>query len=499
MSTFADYVKSNPAPATAPEGFLQKAGNFVINAGKDAVNTLITTPAIRLAQAGSQLIRPFLSPQNQANLDIVNSQPMTTPGGITVDPQKTGVAGAEQIGGQALKSASYLVPGGAAEGIASGGIKQGILQGTKIGAISGAAGQAGQSMTQGGSASDVASAAVSGATTGAIAGGITGGATGLAGNIWNKAYNPSSYDTTLANATVANNQAGEGAVQGANEASQMIYGAKGNAGSQFAQAPKIIEQTDPTLGFDLKASTAEKLNALKDTKAFSLPDYLRPSSDNFGNGSIDISKLGGEDASGIKLTPIQTQNLITQLHDLEFNSKGDVVVNQKTQNLINEVKSQAQATFGHVTDSQGNSVWDKAYQGYGQTMDAVKAMDNIVNINKTSGGMSDPMDIDKAIKNVLSLQDTPQGRASLGQAVQEFKSRTGYDLSNPVESISKLIDSNKELQDAIKGGFMKQVQRAVTSPSAVGRRLLYAATSLVGIASIGTVFRKQIGSFISGQ
>lgn len=300
-------------------------------------------------------------------------------------------------------------------------------------------------------------------------------------------------------ATQANNQAGATAVQGANDASKMVYSAKADAATNFSAAPKTIMATDPNLNFDLKSNTLEKLDALKDTKTFSLPDYLRPNSENFGNGSIDISKVGTGESSGIKLNPIQTQDLITRLNDLAFKSNGDLAVNQQTADVINDVKNQAQNTFGHITDEKGNSVWGQAYQNYGQVMDAVKSASKLVNINKTPGEMSDPTEIDRTIKNILSLQDTPQGRANINQFIQEFKNRTGYDLSDPIQAQTKLIDSNVELQKAIKGGYMKQLGDAMKNPSTVGRRLIYLTGSLIGIATVGTAFRKQIGSYFTGQ
>ncbi len=485
----APQISATPNAPQAPQQSLgDKIWGAISSIPKDAFNTLIGTPATRLGQVAGNVIAPALGIP-QSGIDQANAQSQNLPLGFgTVAPQKAfGQGGGEQIAGQALKSASYL------------DTTLAIAGNTTVG---GTLGGAGNAMSQGGSTGDVVGGAVSGLGTGALVGGVLGGATGLAGNIANKLGGASSYDTNLANAEAANTQAGQTAVQGANEASGMIYGAKADAGSAFSEAPKIIEQTDPSLSLDLSNSTAEKLNALKDTKAFSLPDYLRTNSENYGNGNIDITKLGEQDTSGIRLSPTQTQDLITRLNDLQFNSKGDVVVNQQTQALINDLKGQAQDTFGHVTDPQGNSVWNNAYQKYATTMDAVHAAGDIININRTSGGMSNPAELDASIKKVMSLGDTPQGRASIGQFIQEFKNRTGYDLSDPIQAQTKLIDSNKELQDAIKGGFGHQLKQAITNPSVLGRRLVYLTSALIGIAAIGTAFRKQLGQIynnVTGQ
>jgi hypothetical protein len=311
----------------------------------------------------------------------------------------------------------------------------------------------------------------------------------------------SSYDTNLANATAANNQAGVNAVNAAKEASGTMIDTKSDLGTQFSQAPKAIMATDPTASIDLSPSTLDKLNALKDTKTFALPDYLRPTSENFGNGSIDISKIGTGDSSGIKLNPAQAQDLITQLDALTYKAKasGDLAINQQTIGLVNDLKTQAQSAFGHVTDAQGNSVWNSAYQNYRQGMNAVNAMGDLVNIPHSPGEMTSPLDTNKTIGTILKLQETPQGRAILQQSIQQFKNISGYDLTDPIGTIGKLSESNDAYAQALKGNYGHQFIQGLKNPTLASRRVVFAVTSILGLTALGTAFRKQIGGLLTGQ
>ncbi len=495
MSSFSSYVKNAPAPAQPQPGLLSRAGSFIANTAKDAVNTLITTPAIRTGQAIGQLARPFLSKEQNANMDVALQKPVDVPVlGTTVEPQKGGLAGAEQIGGNALKSASYLYGGQGLGNIAENGIVGGVIQGAKTGTIAGGLGNAGQAMTQGQDTGNVLGAGAQGAVTGAVAGGVVGGIGGGVSNVWERAYTPkaSSYDTNLTNATIANNQAGTEAINAIHEASDTLGDVNRGLGNQFAQAPAIITKTDPNAGTLLNPKIVDKLNALKDTKAFSIPEYIRepglPSEiGNIGNGNI-------------KLNPSQTQDLITQLNDLKFNSKGDVVVNQQTSSLIDDIKNAAQSGMGHVTDAQGNSIWNSAYQDYHQGKDAMDAMSKIIPVKKFPGEILDPTEVNNSVNKMLKMMETPQGTSALIRGNNEFKNVTGYDLlGDPMGTISKLAESDKAFAEALKGGYGHQFVQGLKNPNAASRRVLYAVSSIVGITALATTFRRQLGSFLSGQ
>lgn len=478
-----------PTPLPKKSGLFSKLVTGAENIGKDAFNTLIGNPATRFGQVVGNAIAPALGVP-KANIDYANSQSQELPFGMgTVPAQKGGLAGAEQIGGQTLKAGAYLAPEFmGAEGIASKGIINGAVQGVKIGATSGALGGAGNAMSQGADASDVVNAGMSGAGTGALTGGVIGGATGLVGNVWEKAYGSGgSYQSNLNNAIKANSQAGTQAIDSIHEASNTISDVSRGVSNQFAEAPKIISKVDPGAGTTASTDLLYKMQSLKDTKAWSLPNSVRDAIPTDINGPI-------------KFNPQQTQDILSSLNDLKFNSKGDVVVNQQTSNLINEFKDAAQSGMGHVVDNEGQSVWSRAYQDYSQVQNAKSAMSNLIPIKKSAGEMLDPTKVNDSVNEMMKMLKTTQGTSALTRANAEFKSVTGYDLLNdPMGSIAKLADSNVDVARALKGGYGHQFIKGLENPSIASRRVIFAITTILGITGLGTAFRKQIGKFLSGE
>ncbi len=489
MTTFQSFQASQPPVNQAPQqNLLQKAGGFIANTAKDALNTLVVTPAVRAGQAVgagiSGLMGSTSEQQQAAAAQPVNFMGMTVPGQKQMDQ-----GGNKQIAGQALKSASYLIPGAEAEGVVGKGIVGGAIQGAKVGATSGALGGAGNSLSQGGNASDVASATAKGAGIGALAGGTLGGATGLAGNIWSKAYGSSSYDTNLANATAAQNQAGAATTNSIHEAANTMGDVSRGLGNQFAEAPSLIARADPNAGTTVTSDFMEKLNSIKESKTFVLPESLKEITPDIKKGTY-------------KLNPQQTQDLLTQLNELTYKAKasGDLAINQQSVGLTQELKNAAQEGMGHVTDAQGNSVWNSAYQDYRQGKDAMDSMSNLIPIKKSPGEILDPVEVNNSVNKMMKMMETPQGTQALIRANTEFKAATGYDLLNdPMGTISKLADSNKDFAQALKGGYGHQFIQGFKNPRLLNRRIIGVGFSILGIAALSTAFRKQIGGFISGQ
>ncbi len=480
-------------------GLLDKVGGFVSGVANDAANTLLVTPAARATEAITRTLAPnsLAAKGYNAMADEGQGQSFSSPvGNINVPAQKAfGQGGAEQIGGQALKSASYLAPAVAAEGLptvgmAGSGIAKGVIggatQGVKLGAVGGVLGGAGNAMSQGGSATDVATQGLQGAGTGALIGGAIGGATGLAGNVWNW-KNSDSYTTNLQNADTAQTQAGAAATDSIHEASNVQSDVKTGIQNQFGEVPNMISKVDPNAGTTISPSTLQDMQSLKETKAWSLPNSVKDAIPTDINGPI-------------KFTPQQTQDIITSLNDLKYNSKGDVVVNQQTSKLISDFKNAAQEGMGHVTDNLGNSIWAKAYQDYHQTTDAMDAMSNLIPTKKFSGGMLDPTEVTKSTQKIMKMMETKDGLASLMKSNEQYKAATGYDILNdPMGTIQKLADSNNDFAKALKGNYGHQFVQQLKNPSLAARRTAMAITTVLGIVSLGTAFRKQIGSFISGQ
>ncbi len=139
-----------------------QGNNFAQDLIDDPLKTLLIQPAVRAYQAGKAL----MGDQTAGTQDVNINAPVL--GHINIPAQKTGMAGAEQIGGDALKTGAYLAPGLSEGSIAAQAGKN---------ALAGAAFGAGQSMQEGGSLQDVATQAGIGGATG----GLVGGAIPLAG------------------------------------------------------------------------------------------------------------------------------------------------------------------------------------------------------------------------------------------------------------------------------------------------------------------------------
>lgn len=501
MSDYADFAANTPL-ATQPQqpSFLQKAGDFATNAAKG-----IAQPFFKLgAMAGNAIVGTaqglgLTTPQQDANIANIRQNGLqNTPFG-TVDIPSVDVSQSpfsskniqaiKSSAGTGIQIGADLVGGGEGEGLVEGGIKQGIIQGAKGGAVIGGAQGLGQSLSNNSGVGDT----IKNTLMGVGVGGVTGGVTGGVSNIWSKAYGETGgiggYQANLDEATANANQVGAKAADSITEASGVQDDVKTGLGNQFAQAPEIITKADPNAGTTLTADFMAKLNALKESKTFVLPESLKDITPNIADGTY-------------KLNPQQTQDLMTQLDALTYKAKasGDLAINQQSIGLAQELKNSAQTGMGHVTNAQGNSVWSKAYEDYHQGMNARDTMSSLIPTKNSPGEMLDPVKVQASVDKMTKMMETPSGRAALEQGNAQYKAATGYDiLHDPMGSIQKMIDSNQELQDAIKGGYMKQLQRAVTSPTKVGSRLLYLTSSILGIAALGTAFRKQIGSFFTGQ
>lgn len=307
---------------------------------------------------------------------------------------------------------------------------------------------------------------------GQIAGGIAGAGevAGAASNIWDKVYNtPSGVDA----ATTARDTAAQTGVQNLQNMTETVGDYKNDLGTQFKQGAADIEKTNPNLKLNLTPEQLDALNTLKNNKSFALPDYLRPSSSNFGNGNIDIAKVGEGNHSGISLSPTQTQDLITQLNKSTFMEKSSgLSVDQSKIGLTNEIKSAANNTFGDQ--------WKNVYSQYAKGAQAVDKISDIVNLDKNAT----PTDVNKSLNSVLKLSKTPEGKIILQNAVDEFKNASGIDLTNPTQAIGQILDKDTELQKAVKGGLLKQAFNPTY--------LAHLGIRIAAMSTIGYILRNQI-------
>lgn len=172
-------------PAAPPEPkknifgkVVSAVGGFAKDVAADAAKTLLVKPAARVAEAVGRT--GVLGEKIQTGYEVMNDeggQSIPTPfGPIKVEAVKSGGEGIKQIGGEALKSASYLYGGQgvgtAGKSLFGGKAGSAIVQGAKAGAVSGGAYGAGEALEQGKGAGDVAKEGLIGATIGAVAGGV---------------------------------------------------------------------------------------------------------------------------------------------------------------------------------------------------------------------------------------------------------------------------------------------------------------------------------------
>ncbi len=142
--------------------------------------------------------------------------------------------------------------------------------------------------------------------------------------------------------------------------------------------------------------------------------------------------------TGVTLTPAQTVDLLMRLYDARFNymPDGTVQIDVKVQNLIEELATNAEKSFGHVKDAQGKSVFGEAYEKYRKGQDAILKISDLVVLNPNATASDKQVHIEK----ILKLSETVTGRLFIQQSIDEFKTVTGVDLSENIKAIQKLSD-----------------------------------------------------------
>lgn len=380
--------------------------------------------------------------------------------------------------GTAAQAASFLVPA-TGLGAIGGGAVAGALQG-------GGAAAEDKNATAGGIAASTALGAGAGATIGAATKFLPDWFSSLSSGK-GEAPAASSASDLLDTATKARSAAGGKAVDAYNSMVENVSGFKSALGENFANEANKLTQGQPELKLNLSNSQMEALNSLKESKSFSLPSYLSKDNNPLLAAGVSpdfMAKNAGalanmQNATQVSLTPSEAQDLITQLNKTTFNAKasGQLAVNQQTIGVTNDIKQAAQEAFGDK--------WTKIYSDYAQGVTAVQKLDDIVNIDKNAT----PTDINKSLDSILKLSKTPEGKVILQQAIQDYKNVSGFDLSNPVQTIHQIIDKQIELEEAkgvadeaakkaAKGGFFKRLIKAGESPEMIARRVVGGAITV---------------------
>lgn len=399
----------------------------------------------------------------QGNINAANqkmAQPLNM--GLQNGPQATmqGSTNAQNLG-TAAQAASFLVPE------------------TSLGAISGGAVAGG--LQAGGSAAENPNATAGGVAENTLGGAALGAGIGAAAKYAPEALQkvlPKQGETPTSNtnpydiptAQVARETASTNAVQGMNTMNQTVQSDLSQMGQEFKQRAQQIETNDPEKGMDIIKPVADELKSIKENAKFALPDFV-------ANKDWTVA------------TPTQAQDLITQLNRATFQAKasGEFAVNQQLIDLTNQIKNSASKSFGPE--------WDQTYSNYANGRSVLDKLDGIVNLDPKAS----PTDLMKQFNTIAKLHESPEGSKLLDQAVEAYKNERGIDLTDPVQAVNQVLKSQGQLEIANKGSYMTQFKEALKNPNMAARRVAYLAGSVLGLATLGTAFRKQIGSFISGH
>lgn len=170
------------APVAEPKrNIFGKVAGFVGDVAKDAAKSLLVKPAARTAEAigrtgilGENIKRGYEEMADTGqDINVLGSD-------FKIEPVKTGMAGAKQITGEALKAGSWLYGGGtgaqAGKSLLGSQAGTAIVQGMKAGAVSGGAYGAGDALEQDKSAGEVLKEGAIGGVVGGVAGGTVAAA-----------------------------------------------------------------------------------------------------------------------------------------------------------------------------------------------------------------------------------------------------------------------------------------------------------------------------------
>lgn len=274
---------------------------------------------------------------------------------------------------------------------------------------------------------------------------------------------------------LARQQAAEQGVKSVGDIKSGIKQGESTLGTNFSQAARKISEGDSSARLNLNNDQIDRLNSLKEGKNFALPDYLEKNSstvDNgtgkFGNVKLTPKAQAELEAAGkstnTSLTPDQAQDLIKKLNKSTFKEVGGTLqTDQQRVDLTNEIKNAAQSAFGHVTDENGESVWNKAYQDYAKGKQVTEDLKGLTGLKNST---TPP---DKILNKILTHGKTPEGKIMLQNAVDEFKSQTGIDLTDSTKAVHQILDKQLELEEAQnKGKGLKGFEKYLGRTAAGG-------------------------------
>lgn len=310
---------------------------------------------------------------------------------------------------------------------------------------------------------------------GTVAGGILGaGAVGEgASNIWDKAYNRSSAPNTLDNAVADREAVAPKAVAGSNDIKNQTSDYKDTLGSTFQKIIADAHAANPTAVYNVPSEVMSQLADIKSTARYAIPQEIL-------DKIPDISKIESNTAGSLNMP--ETQKLIAQLNKAAgtVNAAGDYVTNQKFLSLANAVKDGAADAFGSIKDANGDSVWVKAYQDYSQGRGALKDFSQALNFKKDISDQQSNV----ILNRIQKMSQTPEGMLNIKNAINDFKTESGIDLTNPAQAIQQILEKD----EAVNGA-----QKTLAQRKALMNKIKYVA----GIGTLGYLFHREVGNVLN--
>lgn len=283
-------------------------------------------------------------------------------------------------------------------------------------------------------------------------------------------------------------QAGTAGVKGVSDIQSGMSQGESTLGNNFRDAATKVAQGDSAARLNLTNNQVSALNDLKEGKNFDLPDYLKNAETQVdsGTGKFGSVKLtpkaqaefeAAGKTSNTSLTPEQSQDLIRRLNKSTYKEVGgQLQTDQQRVDLTNEIKQSAQSSFGHVTDANGESVWNKAYQDYASGKEAANNFKKLLGINpsKDLSGVAP----DKIMNKLLTLGKTPEGKVMLQNAIDDVSKETGIDFTDPTKAVHGILDKQIALEDTQTAANKPSLLKEIFDPKYLGRRAVGGAVTV---------------------
>lgn len=461
----AELAKTNTLqgynePAPQQDGFFKSLV-------KDPVKELIVRPGVRIAQAG---IATFGGAKGQAFAEQDQNVSLPGLGNFNIPAQRAGLSGVKQIGGDALKSASYLYTPKLATTAITGARTLGQtalnagIQTAKVGALTGAAYSAGDSLQKDQGLGETLKNTAIGAGTGAAVGFATGATISGLSNIPEK----------LKTSTIAKyDELFTGTKSGKKLLDKSV--SQGKTPSKFLVDHNYI--VDIEKGKVNATPTIEKIQTGAQQYDDVLDEILKVKDETIGTRGISLTQLADKVKRKIASSP---QNRASGYLNQQLNQVDDIVgdlivqygdeVNYQTLNQIKQAQWKQASVFDMTRPNFAKDIhYNFGSVAKNEIQDAFTNQADIQGLNNYIG------DHYNAIKNLQLLDGKAVKGGRLGTYFGRVIGATAGSSHGPVGSIvgAQVGDSvstimqNSYLTNPIKKVFLARLAESQPPGSAV--------------------------------